>query len=234
MTSRRLFLGSVAAAGVGAAGVTALDFSVPVSAQRRRNPPKEDAILKEIRKQLDLTAKEAKTPKAGTWQRGSSALLMFAAWAETNDVDSLLKEGIRRKGKTVLAYEMTRFRPEAELKHFGLTLPSAITITPGTIDDYERVIDGIMKEGIGPTLRGLAGVLQAAEEKGARREGILQVRRQLTPEQQAGCVRFKEQLLYAQITQALMCLMGPFFCGIYSFAYFTAQIAGFYYWQGLC
>lgn len=113
----------------------------------------------------------------------------------------------------MLAYEMTRFRPEAELKHFGLTLPSAITITPGTVDDYERVIDGILKQGIGPTLRGLAGVLQAAEEKGARHEGILQVRRQLTPEQQEGCVRFREQLLYGQITYALMCLMGPFFVG---------------------
>lgn len=232
MTPRRVFLGSLVAAS--ASGVAVSSF-IPAQLAAQQRPPKvapeNDAILTEIRRQLELAGREAqRTPKAGTWQRGSSALLMFAAWCQTNGIDKQLQAAIRQRGATALAYQMTQFRPEKELKHLGLTLPAPVTA--GTLDDYERAINGILKQGLGPVLRSQAALLSAAEQRGAGRVGVARI--QLTPEQQEGCRRFKEQILWAEVSWMLLCIAGPWFCGIVGFQYFLAQIAGYYYWQGLC
>jgi hypothetical protein len=150
MTSRRLFLGTVTTAGVGAFGVTALNF--PVAAQPAANP-----ITREIHRQLrggvqKLT--EGSRPDGA--RQLATTLRIYAATLN----DDQIRAALRKANRQTLLYgsvnhaEMARLADELGIPKS--LLPAHPTSTP---QGREQALDRMLKEGLSPFLRDAADSL---------------------------------------------------------------------------
>jgi hypothetical protein len=144
MTSRRLFLGSIATAGVGAVGVTALNF--PVAAQPAANP-----ITREILRQLRGGVKKLIDGSGPDGARQLATTLRIYA-ATLND--DQIRAALRKANRQTLLYgsvnhaEMERLADELGIPR--TILPTHPTSTP---QGREQALDRMLKEGLSPFLR---------------------------------------------------------------------------------
>lgn len=147
MTSRRLFLGSIATAGVGALGGAALN--VPVAAQPGANP-----VTREIHRQLRGGVKKLLDGSGPDGARQLATTLRIYA-ATLND--DQLRAALRNADRQTLLYgsvnhaEMARLADELGIPRS--VLPLHPTSTP---QGREQALDRMLKEGLSPYLREVA------------------------------------------------------------------------------
>ena len=153
MTSRRLFLGSVATAGVGALGVTAFNF--PVAAQPAASP-----VTREIHRQLRGGVKkllDASGPEGA--RQLATTLRIYAATLN----DDQIRAALRKASRQTLLYGPTNHAEMARLAdELGVPrslLPAHPSSTP---QDREQALDRMLKEGLSPFLRDAADSLDQA------------------------------------------------------------------------
>lgn len=169
MASRRLFLGSVAAAGVGAFGVSALNF--PVAAQPAANP-----LTREIRRQLRGGVQKLVDGSGPDGARQLATTLRIYA-ATLND--DQIRVALRKANRQTLLYgsvthaEMERFADE--LGVVKSRLPKHPTSTPQA---REQALDRMLKEGLSPFLREAADILDQTavtlQERASRIRNVAQ------------------------------------------------------------
>ena len=144
MTSRRLFLGSVATAGAGALGVTAFNF--PVAAQPAANP-----VTGEIHRQLRSGVKKLLDGSGPDGARQLATTLRIYA-ATLND--DQIRAALRKANRQTLLYgpvnhaEMARLADELGVPKS--LLPAHPT---STLQGREQALDRMLKEGLSPFLR---------------------------------------------------------------------------------
>jgi len=152
MTSRRLFLGSVAAAGVGTFGVTALTF--PVAAQ-----PGADPITREILRQLRGGMQKMQGGNGGDGARQlATTLRIYAATINDDQLRAMLRKANRQ---TLLYGPMNHAELERLADELGFPraqLPHSTT-TPLR---REQAVDRLLKEGLSPFMRRAADNLDQA------------------------------------------------------------------------
>jgi hypothetical protein len=158
MTSRRLFLGSVAGVGVGAVGVTTLDFSVPVSAQ----PAAKDPLNREIRKQLKDSLHKMQFGSAADGARQAATTMRIYA-ATVNDAQ--LRAALRRADRVkLLARDMNHAEMEKAADDLGVQrfLLNHAKTAPAV---REAALNRLLKEGLSPMMRQLADELDKVAPK---------------------------------------------------------------------
>ena len=158
MTSRRLFLGSVAAAGVGAVGVTSLDFSVPVSAQPAATGP----LTREIRKQLKDSLQKLQFGNAAEGARQAATTMRIYA-ATVNDAQ--LRAALRKADRVkLLASDMKHAEMEKAADELGVQrfLLNHAKTAPAV---REAALNRLLKEGLSPMMRQLADELDKVAPK---------------------------------------------------------------------
>jgi hypothetical protein len=147
MTSRRLFLGSVATAGAGALGVTAFNF--PAAAQPAANP-----VTGEIHRQLRGGVKKLLDGSGPDGARQLATTLRIYA-ATLND--DQIRAALRKANRQTLLYgpvnhgEMARLADELGVPKS--LLPAHPISTP---EGREQALDRMLKEGLSPFLRDAA------------------------------------------------------------------------------
>jgi hypothetical protein len=220
--NRRAFVGTgLAVVGAGVLGAADLGGQ----GRGRRPQASGDKILDEIGRQFDTVTREARNPRPGTWQRGSSAFTMLAAWAETNDIDGRFQRAIRQRGRGNLAFQMSQHRFDLDLKAVGVTLPVPV----GTVAEFENAIDTLTARGVADAFREAAHVLELAEREGKGRIGLARVGQQVPSEELARvCARYHEQLMLAQATMVFFCIINAFLCGIMGAQTIAAQLYAYY------
>ena len=150
MGSRRLFLGSVAAAGVGAFGVTAIDF--PVAAQ-----PAADPVTGEILRQIRGGLQQLIDGNGANGARQLATTLRIYA-ATVND--DRLRAVLRKTNRQTLLYgainhtEMQRVADELGIPK-SLQPPHPTTTTLGR----EQALERLMKGGLSGLIRQVADAL---------------------------------------------------------------------------
>jgi hypothetical protein len=230
MASRRLFMGSLAAAGVGAVGgVSLLDF--PAAAQPAASSP----LIREMRRQL----KQA----LGKMQNGASdgakqAATIMRVYAATVD-DGQLRAALRKADRSKLLY--------TEMKHGELAKRAVeLGINPAILPQHfvdsvgrEAALNRLRAEGLSPLMRQLgdvlddvAGKLQKLEQSG--RAGLMQValRQPIPDESDCGdCNTLKAQTEGAQFAFEVICVAMVAFpalaplCEAAALAFFTFYAA---------
>jgi hypothetical protein len=144
MTSRRLFLGSIATAGVGAFGVTALNF--PVAAQPAANPITRE-ILRQLRggvqKLIDGSGPDGARQLATT-------LRIYAATLNDDQIRAALRKANRQ---TLLHGSVNHAEMERLADELGIPR-SVLPLHPtSTSQGREQALDRMLKEGLSPFLR---------------------------------------------------------------------------------
>jgi len=155
--SRRIFVGSLAGAGVGAVGATALlDFSV--SAQ----PVSTDPLTREIRRQLKEALGRMRDGQAAGARQAATVLRIYASTVNDGQLQALLRKANRA---AVLSAE----RSHSEI----VRIAGDLGINPATIPPH-RLIDRGVKElelqrmidnGLGPIFHEVANQFDATAAK---------------------------------------------------------------------
>ena len=147
MASRRLFLGSIAAAGIGGVGISAFDFGQAL-AQPKGNP-----LTGEIRKQLKGSLQKLQFGSAADGAKQAATIMrIYAATVDDNQLRQLLRKANRQK---LLVTEMGHVEMERAADELGVQryiLNQGMPAGPGR----EVVLNRLLKEGLSPMLRRLA------------------------------------------------------------------------------
>jgi hypothetical protein len=152
MTSRRLFLGSVAAAGVGAVGVSTLDFSVPVSAQPAATSP----LNREIRTQLKDSLQKLQFGNAAEGARqAATTMRIYAATVNDAQLRAALRSADRVK---LLATDMKHAELEKAADELGVQR-FLMNHAKGAPAVREQALNRLLREGLSPNMRQLADTL---------------------------------------------------------------------------
>ena len=220
MTSRRLFLGSVATAGVGALGVSAFNF--PVAAQPAANP-----VTGEIHRQLRGGVKKLLEGSGPDGARQLATTLRIYA-ATLND--DRIRAALRKANRQTLLYgpvnhaEMARLADELGVPKS--LLPAHPSSTP---QDREQALDRMAKEGLSPFLREAADSLeQTAVGLQERASRIRNVALQTCAERcgwTCGLVANSEAAMTISCAMALVFPPAVEFCAAASANYLTVYLA---------
>ena len=205
MTSRRLFLGSVAAAGAGAVGVTTLDFSVPVSAQ----PAAAGPLNREIRKQLKEALGKLQNGRSDGAKQAATIMRVYAATVD----DGQLRAALRKTDRSKLLF--------TEMKHGELAKHAvALGINPAILPPHfvdsvgrEAALNRLQREGLSPLMRQLGDVLddvavkiQKLEASGRAEMMRIALRQPIPDESDCGdCNQVKAQTEGAQFAFEVIC-----------------------------
>ena len=158
--SRRVFVGSVAAAGVGAAGTTSLlDF--PVSAQ----PGATDPLVREIRRQLKGAFEKMRDGQADGARQAATVLRLYASTVN----DSLIRTTLRKANRQqILLAQVNHGELVREAEELGID-PSRLP--PHSLDRVGRevALDRLIKEGLSPLMQHVADF---ADGVGAKMEAL--------------------------------------------------------------
>ena len=203
--NRRVFVGSLAGAGVGAVGATSLlDF--PVSAQPAATAP----LVGEIRRQLKDAFGKAQNGHAAGARQAATVLRVYASTVNDGQLQAVLRKANRQQ---LLVSEMNHRELVRQAEELGIN-PS--TLPPHSTDRVgrEAALDRLIKEGISPFMRTVADYVdRVAErmERVERRSGgaiALQVAlRQPIPDPVdcGNCDQEKEQVDYALNIATVTC-----------------------------
>jgi hypothetical protein len=155
--SRRVFVGSLAGAGVGAAGAASL-LDLPVSAQ----PASATPLTQEIRRQLREALGKMRDGQAAGATQAATVLRLYASTMDDGQLQALLRKADRAAVLT------------AEPRHGEIVrIAGDLGINPATIPPH-RLIDRSVKElelrrmidnGLGPLFREVASQFDATATK---------------------------------------------------------------------
>jgi hypothetical protein len=158
--SRRVFVGSVAAAGVGAVGTTSLlDF--PVSAQRGATAP----LVLEIHRQLKQAFEKMRDGQADGARQAATVLRLYASTVN----DSLIRTTLRKANRQqILLAQVNHGELVRKAEELGID-PSRLP--PHSLDRVGRevALDRLMKEGLSPLMQHVADFVDVV---GAKMEAL--------------------------------------------------------------
>lgn len=154
--SRRVFVGSLAGAGVGAVGTTSLlDF--PVSAQPASAVP----LVREMRRQLKEAFGKMRDGNAGGARQAATVLRLYASTVSDGELRAALEKANRQR---LLLTEMNHGELVREAIELGL---DPARLPPHSRDRVgrEAALDRLLKEGLSPSMRQIADTLDGLGEK---------------------------------------------------------------------
>jgi hypothetical protein len=164
--SRRVFVGSLAGAGVGALGATSFDLSL--SAQRVSTSP----LLREIRGQLKEGLGKMQNGQALGARQAATALRVYASTVNDGQLQALLRKANRQQ---LLLTEMNHAELVRQAEELGID-PSRLP--PHSLDRVgrEAALDQLINEGLSPFMRtvadyvdGVGAKMEALERSGRAR-----------------------------------------------------------------
>jgi hypothetical protein len=158
--SRRVFVGSLAGAGVGALGATSLDLSL--SAQ----PAVATPLLREIRGQLKEAIRKMRDGESDGARQLATTLRIYASTVNNDQLRQLLRKANRQQ---LLLTEMNHGELVRQAQELGLD-PSRLP--PHSVDrvGQEAALDRLIKEGVSPFMRTVADYVDGVAEKMERLE----------------------------------------------------------------
>jgi hypothetical protein len=228
--NRRVFVGSIAAAGVGAAGATSLlDF--PVSAQPASTAP----LTREIRRQLKEAFGKMRDGQGGGARQAATVLRLYAATVNDSQVQAALRKGNRQQ---ILLAEMNHGELVRQAKELGID-PSRLP--PHSLDRVGRegALDRLIKEGVSPLMRevadyvdGVGTKIERLERSGRARPLQIALRQPIPSQTDCGnCGQEKQQLDTMLNIMTVTCAAAAVIpilieaCAAVSAAYFSFYIA---------
>jgi hypothetical protein len=154
--SRRVFVGSVAAAGVGAAGATSL-VEFPVAAQ----PAATDPLIREIRRQIKKAIGQMRQGQSGGARQLSTTLRIYASTVNDNQLRAALRKANRQQ---LLLADMNHGELVRQAEELGIN-PS--TLPPHSVDRVGRdaALDRLLKEGLSPLMLHVADFVDEVGKK---------------------------------------------------------------------
>jgi hypothetical protein len=209
--TRRMFLGSGIAAGVGSTagllGSAGLFDGSTVHAQER------DVVLGEIVRQLETAVHQLRDRANGeSARRIGSSLHLLAAWGKERKIDDqvrqALRTAVRREGRAAILAKP--FDAVEELRVRGYKLPPG-AIARATQADYSKALDDLLANGVTRHWTELARKLEAGSVALDRRIGL--VRLQDEEEDRCAEMKYMEVLLESTVF---------FFCVLMSFVFWEA------------
>ena len=177
--SRRVFVGSVAAAGVGAAGATSL-LEFPVAAQ----PAATDPLIREIHRQLKDAIGKMRDGQSSGARQLSTTLRIYSSTVDDNQLRAALRKANRQQ---ILLADVNHGELVQQAEELGInpsTLPSHSVDRVGR----EAALDRLLKEGLTPLMVHVAdfvdqvGVKMGALERSGRARPLQVALRQPIPE----------------------------------------------------
>jgi len=179
MASRRLFLGSVAAAGVGAAGAaTLLEF--PAFAQNRST----SALVQELRRQLKEGLGKMQMGQSGGARQLATILRVYASTVD----DGLLRASLAKINRQqLLTTEMNHAELVRQAQELGL---NASRLHAHSLDRVgrEQALDRLVDEGLSPMMKRVADYVDGVALKIERLERDGRARPfQVVLSRQGGC-----------------------------------------------
>ena len=159
MMTRRMLLGSTAAAGVGAIGVATFNLPAPVAAQTSGANP---ALASEIQRQLRDGVQKLLGNDTGNGARQLATTLRFYAATQNDDqVRATLREAIRRKGRAGLILAPPIDHAEMERMGKALGLPANLLPAHRAPNQIaaEAALNQLLKEGLTAHMRRAADTL---------------------------------------------------------------------------
>jgi hypothetical protein len=158
--SRRVFVGSLAGAGVGALGASSVDLSL--SAQRTATSP----LLVEIGEQLKDALGRMRSGQANGARQAATVLRVYASTVNNGQLQALLRKANRQQ---LLLTEMNHGELVRQAKELGID-PSRLP--PHSVDRVgrEAALDRLIKEGVSPFMRTVADYVDGVAEKMERLE----------------------------------------------------------------
>ena len=155
--SRRVFVGSVAAAGVGAAGAASvLDF--PLSAQ----PVSAVPLTREIRRQLKEAFGKLREGRADGARQLAAMLRVYASTVNESELRAALQNANRRQ---LLSREVNHDEMVRQARELGLDparLPPHRLISYGERDE---AVAQLLRDGLGASMRAAADLVDGVAEK---------------------------------------------------------------------
>lgn len=154
--SRRVFVGSVAAAGVGAVGTASLlDF--PISAQRVTTPP----LIGEIRRQLKEAFGKLQNGQSGGARQAATVLRLYASTVDNGQLQAALRKANRQQ---LLLAKMNHGELVRQAEELGIN-PSRLP--PHSLDSVGRevALDRLIKEGLSPLMLHVADFIDGVGAK---------------------------------------------------------------------
>jgi hypothetical protein len=204
MASRRLFMGSLAAAGVGAVGgVSLLDF--PASAQPAASSP----LIREMRRQLKQALGKMQNGESDGAKQAATIMRVYAATVD----DGQLRSALRKADRSKLLF--------TEMKHNDLVKQAVeLGINPAILPQHfvdsvgrEAALNRLWAEGLSPLMRQLGDVLDDVAAKiqkleGTGRAGLMRIalRQPIPDENDCGdCIQVQSQRDAAQHVFEVTC-----------------------------
>jgi hypothetical protein len=237
MASRRLFLGSVAAAGVGAAGAASfLEF--PASAQNRST----STLILELRRQLKEGFEKVHAGRGDGARQLATILRVYASTVDNGLLRTTLAKANRQR---LLTTEMNHAELVRQAEEFGL---NPAMLPQHSIDraGRERALDQLVSEGLSPLMlrvadytEAAAGKMETLERSGRARQLQIALRQQVDC---GSCSDEQSQVSNAiQIAQVVCAgaIIFPFLaelCAAASAAYmvFLSALAICLFWVEVC
>jgi hypothetical protein len=208
--SRRVFVGSLAGAGVGALGATSLDLSL--SAQPAAVTP----LLREIRGQLKDALGKMRDGHADGARQAATILRLYASTVNDGDLRAAAKKANRQR---LLLTAVDHRELAREAKELGL---DPARLRPHSMDRVgrEAALDRILKDGLSPSLREIAGSLDGlgaklddlAKRQGGPRLLAIALRQPIPDQVDCGnCNAELAQVEYAESQAAIACALAAAF-----------------------
>jgi hypothetical protein len=201
---RRVFVGSLAGAGVGALGATSL-LDIPVSAQRASAAP----LIREIRRQLKEAFARMRDGRADGARQAATVLRLYASSVNDGDLRAALRRANRRQ---LLLTDMNHGELVREANELGID-PSRLP--PHSLDRVgrEAALDRLISEGLSPFMRdvadyvdGVAAKMETLERSGRAKPMQVALRQPIPDPVECGnCDNEKAQLDNALQVATVVC-----------------------------
>lgn len=224
---RRVFVGSLAGAGVGAIGTTSLlDF--PVSAQRAATPP----LVREIRRQLKQAFGKIQNGESRGATQAATVLRLYASTVNDGQLQAALKKANRQQ---LLLKEMNHEELLRLAEEIGI---NPARLPPHSLDRVGRelALDRMIKEGLSPSMLAVADYVDGLAEKmerverraGGTRALQIALRQPIPSGGECGdCAREKQQLDITENIMVIACAVAVVFpilaeaCAVATMTYLT-------------
>lgn len=202
--SRRVFVGSLAGAGVGAVGATSL-LEFPVAAQPAATAP----LVSEVHRQLKQAFAQMRDGRSEGARQAATVLRLYASTLNDGQLQSSLRKADRRQ---LLLADGNHGELERTATELGID-PSMLP--PHSVDRVGRevALDRLITEGLSPLMLHVADYVDEVGDKmrrlelsGKARPLQIALRQPVPSSSECGdCAREKEQLDAAMQTATIVC-----------------------------
>jgi hypothetical protein len=201
--NRRVFVGSLAGAGVGALGATSLDFSL--SAQ----PTAASPLVREIRRQIKQAFGKMQNGQSGGARQAATVLRLYASTVNDGQIRASLRKANRQQ---LLLTDMNHEELVRQAKELGI---NPARLPPHSLDRVgrEAALDRLMKDGLSPLMLHVAdfidqvgGKMEALERSGGARALGVALRQPVPDPVDCGnCEQEKQQVENALNAATVIC-----------------------------